>query len=123
MENMSNEELLELVKKLKKENEEKDELLKKKDQEIEQCNQVIDECNDKILHLEAEKRDLNIKLEELIAKYEDKLQARRKILADTYAPKSEKTPKCSFILHHFGIMRCIFINLVSQEKLIIQSNY
>lgn len=67
--NMSKEELMELVLKLQKDNKKKD---------------------DKIEKLEAEKKDLNIKLNELIAKYEQKVEVNNKIRADRFLPKSEK---------------------------------
>jgi transposase len=67
--NMSKEELMELVLKLQKDNKKKD---------------------DKIEKLEAEKRSLNIKLDELIAKYEQKVEVNNKIIADRFLPKCEK---------------------------------
>lgn len=66
---LSKEELLLMVKKLQKESKRKDE---------------------KIAKLEAEKRKLNIKLDELIAKYEKKVEVSNKIKADRFMPKSEK---------------------------------
>ena len=73
LENLSKEELMELVLKLQKENENKDE---------------------KIEQLEAEKRNLNVKLDELIAKYEQKVEVNNKIIADRFLPKCEKlTPQ------------------------------
>ena len=67
--NLSKEELLIMVEKLSAENEE----IKKK-------NEL----------LEAEKRDLNIKLDKMIEKYENKLAINKKIQADRFAPKTEK---------------------------------
>ena len=69
--NLSKQELLELVLKLTKENEDKD---------------------NKIAKLEAEKRELNIKFEEVIAKYENKIAINRKMIVDKFMPKTEKTP-------------------------------
>ena len=97
MENMNNSELLKIIEQLKKENKEKDEMLIKKDKEIQKRDK-------RILVLEAEKRKLNRKIEALIAKYEDKLQVNRKILADTYASKSEKTPKEYFSINEVEVI-------------------
>lgn len=69
IDNLSNEELKALVEKLMQENKNKDK---------------------RIAILEAEKRDLNIKFEEVIAKYENKLQANKKIIADRFGKKTEK---------------------------------
>lgn len=66
---LSKEELLQLVEKLQNESKSKDE---------------------KIAKLEAEKRKLNIKLDELIAKYEQKIEVNNKIIADRFLKKSEK---------------------------------
>lgn len=66
---LSKEELLLMVEKLQKESERKDK---------------------KIAKLEAEKRKLNIKLDELIAKYEKKVEVNNKIIADRFMAKSEK---------------------------------
>ena len=73
LKNLSKEDLMRLVLKLQKENE-------KKDLKIEK--------------LEAEKRNLNVKLDELIAKYEQKVEVNNKIIADKFLPKCEKlTPQ------------------------------
>ncbi|MCM1130969.1 MAG: hypothetical protein NC310_07235 [Roseburia sp.] len=97
MKNLSNEELLKIIEKLKKENKEKEEILKRQAEEIKKLD-------DKVLRLEAEKKELNIKFEELIAKYENKLAVNRKILADRFAPKTEKIPALALSINEAEVL-------------------
>lgn len=76
---LSKEELLALVGKLTQENREKDDEIKRQEEQIQK--------------LEAEKRELHIRFEEVIAKYEQKMEVNRKLIADRFAAKSEKLPK------------------------------
>lgn len=48
---------------------------------------------------EAEKRELNVRFEEVIAKYERKMEVNRKIIADRFTPRSEKMPKKAEVYH------------------------
>lgn len=70
--NLSLKEAIKLIKKLEKENEKKDK---------------------KIAKLEAEKKKLNLELEGMIKKYEKKAEQARRMMAEKYAPKTEKTKK------------------------------
>lgn len=72
LDKLSKEELIAMVEKLSKENKEKDEEIEK---------------------LKAEKKLLNIKLEEKIAEYENKVAVNKKLQADRFISKTEKLPK------------------------------
>ena len=86
LDKLSKEELLAMVKKLTAESKRKDETIAK--QEIQLSNQ-----EERILKLEAEFKEVNIKLQEYIEKYENKKQTLNKVIADTFASKSESLPK------------------------------
>lgn len=86
LDKLSKEELLAMVKWFAAETKKKDETIAM--QKIQISNQ-----EERILKLEAEFKEVNTKLQEYIKKYEDKKQTLDKVIADTFASKSEKLPK------------------------------
>lgn len=67
-----------------------DSTIKKQDRAIKKQDTKIKKQNKIINKLEAANRDLHIKIEELIAKYEDKLLASSKSRVEQFIPSSEK---------------------------------
>ena len=63
---------------------------KKLSKEITKKNKAISYRDSKIEKLEVENRNLNIQIEQLIAKYEDKLMASKKFQIEKFIPSSEK---------------------------------
>ena len=91
LESMSKEELIELLKKTLDDNKLKDETIAKKDQ-------IISKQEVKI-------RGLNLQIEQLIAKYEDKLEASRLHLVEQYIPKSEKLKDEDLVINELEVIR------------------
>ena len=91
----------ELIKLLLKSNEEKKELSK----EIAKKNKDISYRDSKIEKLEVENRNLNIKIERLIAKYEAKLAAYRKAQVEKFIPSSEKLKDEDLIINEIEVIK------------------
>lgn len=86
------------------------ELLNKKDKEelIKENMSLISSIkykDNKILKLEAENKDLHIKIEELIAKYEDKLLASKLHLVEQFIPSSEKITDKDLVINELEVIK------------------
>ena len=91
--NLSKEELIALVSMLSQKEEESNKKIKEQEKALQKKDKIIEKKDKIIAKLEAEKHKLNIKLDSLIEKYEQKVQMSKKIAADRYASKSEALPK------------------------------
>lgn len=65
-------------------------LLLKKDNELNKQDKIISTQQRKIEKLEVKNKNLNIQIEKLIAKYEDKLLASKKFQVEQFIPKNEQ---------------------------------
>lgn len=92
---LTKEELIELLN-------EKDEILIKENKSLKRSIKYRDH---RIEKLEAENKNLHIKIEELIAKYEDKLLASKLHLVEQFIPKSEKLTDEDLIINELEVIR------------------
>ena len=67
----------------------KDDVIKEKNADIKKKNDALRYREKKIEKLEAEKKELNLHIEKLIAKYEDKLLDSKKFQVEKFMPSSE----------------------------------
>ena len=95
---LSKEELIKLLLKTDEEN-------KKLSKEITKKNKAISYRDSKIEKLEVENRNLNIQIEQLIAKYEDKLMASKKFQIEKFIPSSEKLKDEDLIINEIEVVR------------------
>lgn len=97
-EELSKEELIRL---LLKSDKEKKELSK----EITKKNKAISYRDSKIEKLEVENRNLNIQIEQLIAKYEDKLKSSKKFQIEKFIQSSEKLKEKDLIINEIEAVK------------------
>ncbi len=116
--NLSKEELIALLTKQNKELSIKDELIanqskqiSSKEKQIASQTKLIDEKDKlivakqaKIEKLEVENRNLNFKIEKLVAEYEDKLKAARLSQVEKYIPKSEKLKDIDLVINELEVI-------------------
>lgn len=91
----------ELIKLLLKSDEEN----KKLSKEITRKNKAISYRDSKIEKLEVENRNLNIQIEQLIAKYEDKLMASKKFQIEKFIPSSEKLKDTDLVINEIEAVK------------------
>ena len=95
---LSKEDLIKLLLKSDEEN-------KKLSKEINKKNKAISYRDSKIEKLEVENRNLNIQIEQLIAKYEDKLMASKKFQIEKFIPSSEKLKDEDLIINEIEAVK------------------
>lgn len=109
---ISKEELFKLLQESQKEKEElskelkeKDKEIKDKDKELSKKDKAIAYREKKIEKLEVENRNLNIQIEQLIAKYEDKLLASKKFQVEKFIPSSEKLIDDDLVINEIEVIK------------------
>jgi len=98
LESMSKQELIKLLNEALKENKQKDEKIAIQDEAIAKKDETI-------AKQEAEIRSLNIQIEKLIAKYEDKLEASKLHLVEQYIPSSEKLKDEDLVINELEVIK------------------
>ena len=105
LEAMSKQELLELLKKTIEDNKQKDETIASQEKSIAKKDEAIAKKDKTISKQEAKIRSLHLQIEELIAKYEDKLEASKLHLVEQYVPSSEKLKDEDLIINELEVIK------------------
>ena len=103
-----NKELISKNKELSKKNKQlasKDKQIASKDKQIVSQDKLIVLKQAKIEKLEVDNRNLNLRIEQLIAKYEDKLLASKKFQVEQFIPKSEKLKEEDLVFNELEVIK------------------